>query len=561
MAVELTAPPFGDPQAAGTRRKVAWHPRLFPTRGLPRGVLLALLVFTLARGVLWDVTTPTLWGPDEDYHAMYADTISRDGRIIDPAIPLYSLEYSRTADRTSFNTYGAGPRTDFSGDPKASIKALQLLPEAAREGTAVGRGVGVVHPPLFHAVAAIPDRLAGDAAFPTRMFWMRFMSACWGILAVYGAWLLAAQVFTRQGPALLVGSLVATQPMLGYLSGLVNHDIALTALFALACAQMAFIMRIRAAWQQGLVLGVLIGLAMLVKASAAVLVVLGGLTFAFQGAAYRDWRAVARSVCACGGAVLLLAGWWYAHSRIAYGSFTGAIVADVTGPQTPAATPTRGYFDASAGEYARWTREWLSDWYKTTFFHFFNYEAPGGRWYYFAPGFALIVGLCATGGLLLTKRRQWRAQDPLTRQILVLLLALPLLLVPFLVTDFSRKLAGEGFFVNAGRYILPAYAPLITCVVAGLLWSVRRAVQPLLAWAIGICGGALCFYVWHTHYAYRYFGRSALDDIFARMAFDRPEFVTQASIWILVGVICASAVVLVVGGARISNRPLEADTD
>jgi hypothetical protein len=129
-------------------------PALLPIGRAARVVLLALVAFAFVKGAIWGTTTPSIWGPDEDYHFLYADGIADEARIIDPDRPLYSDEYAITAARTKFDEYGQGPRQSFFGHPKFVLRGLDALPPEARVQRTEGRGIGVVHPPLYHLVAA-----------------------------------------------------------------------------------------------------------------------------------------------------------------------------------------------------------------------------------------------------------------------------------------------------------------------------------------------------------------------------------------------------------------------
>ena len=48
------------------------RPALLPPNGWARLALVLLLCFTFFRGVLWADVMPLFYGPDEDYHFLYA---------------------------------------------------------------------------------------------------------------------------------------------------------------------------------------------------------------------------------------------------------------------------------------------------------------------------------------------------------------------------------------------------------------------------------------------------------------------------------------------------------
>lgn len=552
----------GADPAAG---KLAWRPALVPSGGWARWALVLLLVFTFARGALWATTTPSFWGPDEDYHAMYAESIAREGRIIAPGRPLYSNEYVATLDWTEFDVYGANRRRDFSGDPKATLKRLAGFPEAGRRASEVGRGVGVVHPPVYYGLAGAVDSLMLDRALPTRLFWMRMVSVLFGVLAVYGAWLLGSVVLRRSVVLpLAAGLIVALQPMIAFFSGLVSNDAPTIAMFTLALAMLAHLLARPPVPRQGLWLGLPVALALAMKSTSLALLPLAALAMVLQGASFGGWRRIARAAGVAAGVVVALIGWWYVYARIEYGTFTGEVAA-AHGPRAllasleplAAAVPLAA---ASLGDYATWTRGWVTDAYKTGWFHYLNHEAPRGRWFYFLP--LALIALCSLGlaGLLWSLRRRWRDPgSPLARQLVVLAIAPLTLILPFLLRDLSRKADGLEFLNAAGRFAFPAYPAAVVCALCALLWLFRREAQALVIGAVVALSAWFCAIVWNGEYFDRYFGHASFGEQLRRMSFDRPSFVTQTSLtlWIIatLATLAALGVLLIVHGRRERRGP------
>jgi hypothetical protein len=92
-------------------------------------------------------------------------------------------------------------------------------------------------------------------------------------------------------------------------------------------------------------------------------------------------------------------------------------------------------------------------------------------------------------------------------------------------------------------------------VVALLLIGVRELVpRRFLGWACGALGAlsaAFIWTVWWDNYVHRYYGDAGWGELFRRMSFDRPEFVTQTTLWIaLVGALAAFATFVAVLIAR-----------
>jgi hypothetical protein len=528
------------------------RPALLPV-GWVRVALLLLVAFGLFRGVLWADVLPAFWAPDEDYHFLYIDHIVTQGSLPDPDKPLYPVEYSRLADAIRYNDYGGGPRTVFEGDPKASLHVMSALPDSAREPTAIGRGVGVIHPPLYHLLGAAVDGLTGDAPMQTRLTWVRYLTALFGALGVYAAWLLAAQVIRDPRLQLFVPFLVAVQPMIGFLSGIANHDAALIAFFTLAVAMTMFVVRTPPRVAQGAWLGGTLVLALMVKASALALLPVAGLAFAAQAYTWRvQWRVALKAALLALGIVVVLAGWWYVRSRIVYGSSTGAVSHGGADPGG----------ETTFGQLVSWAKEWTGLTYKTYWWHFQFYEAPAHTLRYYVPAFVGSVGIFGFLAAAWSERRRlFDVANPRLRQMIILAAAPLSLFVPFLLLDLQRRTDGAGFYLNGGRYLLPAFAAAATLFVIGIQHLTRREVQPLVFVTIGAIPTYFGYQVFEDNYLHRYFGWGSLGDLLHRISFDRPEFVTSFTLGVLLVAIVLTFAGFVAVVARNARRPVPATAE
>jgi 4-amino-4-deoxy-L-arabinose transferase-like glycosyltransferase len=530
------------------------RPRLLPASTWARWALALLLAFTLVRGGMWAVTQPYFWAPDEDYHFLYVEHLTTQGELPSPDEPLYPREYRLVKQAMKYDQYSSGPRQDFSGDPKASVRRLEDLPDGDREPREVDRGVTVVHAPVYYASGAAVNAVLGDASPFTRIAAVRWISSLIGVLAVYLAWLLAAQVFRREWLTLTAAALVALQPMIGFLSGIVSNDIAVTAAYTAALALLLFILRTRPRMAQGAWVGGAIGLALLLKSTAVALVPLALLAYAGQALVWREERReVVRSAALALGVVAVVAGWWYVRSLIVYGSLLGS---------TTEVVPTGEGEPAGLGSVVNLTWEWTRLTYRTYWWHFYAREAPNGGVAFYAP-FAIVavsmLGLLwAFAGRLRRGALVARA-DPMVRQTVLMVAAIVILYLPPLATDILRRLNGEGFALVAGRFLLPAYPAVVALVLIGLRQLVPRR---FFAWACGALvaiAAAFCWTVYWDTYVHRYFGDAAWGELFRRMSFDRPGIVTETTIWIaLAAVVVTFAGFVAVVLSRFSReaRPL-----
>lgn len=518
-----------------------------------------LLAFTLLRGGTWAMTQPYFWAPDEDYHFLYAEYLTTQRALPSPDRPMYTREYTRVREATHHDSYAAGPRPDFSGDPKASADELARRSRAGpdREPVAVDRGVNVVHAPLYYVGAAAVNAALGDASPFLRIAAMRWLSSALGVLAVFCAWLLAAQVFRREWLQLTVAALVALQPMIAFLSGIVSNDIAVTAGFTAAVAMLLFIQRERPVAAQGLWVGGAVALALLVKSTALALLPLAAIAYAGQAVAWPQCRrVVARSGALALGVVAVGAGWWYVLSAVAQGSATGA---------TSDVIPLEAVSAASPGAVVDLVSEWVRLTYRTYWWHYLWPEAPRESLAFWLPSGLAVVTVVGVAVVLVRGRRALASPvRPLPRQVLIMVAAVLALWVPLLATDVLRALDGEGFLLVAGRLLLPAYA----CVAALAIVAARELSAPrLLPWVCGglVAGaGAFCWSVYWTTYVHRYFGDGPVQEVFRRISFDRPGIVTPTtySIVLVASLVCLGAAFAVaLTGARRTRWIVRPDYD
>ena len=490
------------------------------------------------------MTYPSFYGGDEDYHFLYIEYLTTQHKLPSRDKPLYPLEYPLGTNAMNYNGYGAGPRPDFYGDPHETTRELEVT-KFFREPREMGRGVGIVHPPLYHVAGWAVNASLGDASFFTRYDAIKWMSSVFGVLLVWAAWLLAAQVFRQEALRLLVALLVALQPVIALSSGIANHDILLMGTFTLACAFMCFMLRTPPRPRQGLWLGGAITLAMLTKGSALALLPLAAVVYVAQGLAYRDrWRQAARSAGLAFLVVFLLAGWWYVRSLIVYDSATGFTGIGTNGVHAP----------ATLHNLWTWAREWTGYTYRTYWFHHNWYEAPKGSIEYYVPLYVGFLGMLGAAVAAFRSRRALLSpENPLLRQIILLTGAALSLYLSVMAVDIKHKIDGIGFSMVGGRYLLPAYAAVATLLIVGLRELFQERVQPAVFTGVAVLAGWFCWSVYTRNYLHRYYGdkHTSWHGLFQHMSFDRPEFVTPTTLcaaMVLVFVTLAGAAIAVIGG-------------
>jgi hypothetical protein len=231
--------------------------------------------------------------------------------------------------------------------------------------------------------------------------------------------------------------------------------------------------------------------------------------------------------------VVVLTGWWYVRAHFVYGSSTGAVD---TGGASVGATA-----DVGISQLVNWIKEWTGLTYRTYWWHYVYWDAPAHSLRYYVPGFVGSVGMLGLVAVVWNQRKRLLDREhPLLRQIVVMVAAVLVVYLSFLLVDLQRRANGQGFYVNGGRYLLPAYAAAVCLFALGLRELVRRSMRPFVFGTVAAIAVWFAYRVFLDQYLYRYFGHEGLGELLRRISFDRPEFVTPFTLWVLLALIGAS---------------------
>ncbi|MDA0164750.1 hypothetical protein OM076_31065 [Solirubrobacter ginsenosidimutans] len=203
--------------------------------------LLVLLAVAALESLSWGVLVPALQGPDESSHLTVVSRIADHGRLLPgDADQGLSRELLVTASEAGFGplvgNLGARPywsRIDQArwrlAEQRLGGQATALVADP-QEGPPV-RGANR-NPPLYYALLAIPWKLS-SGSFIDRVHLIRLVNVPIFLLAVAATWSLARTLLpgTPWAPPLAAG-IVALWPQLAFLSGTVDPDILLVALFS-----------------------------------------------------------------------------------------------------------------------------------------------------------------------------------------------------------------------------------------------------------------------------------------------------------------------------------------
>lgn len=290
---------------AGSHRRIVW---------------LLLLVF-VALAVTYSVVTPILEASDELWHYPVVQYIASGHGLPVQTPPERAGLWKQQASQPPLY-YALAALVTFGVDTHDLPAVLRPNPHAA---------VGVVTPDgNINMVAHDPAR----EAWPWRgavlaVHLARLLSVLMGTATVYLTYRLGLKAFPgRADVAAGAAAINAFVPMFAFLTGSVNNDNLVIPLCSLALLMMVRQSRqapgnerrLTLGW---LVLGVVIGLAMLAKLSGMVLLLPAALTGGMVAWKHRSWRHLFAAGIAIGLPVLALTGWWFARNLRLYGDLTG----------------------------------------------------------------------------------------------------------------------------------------------------------------------------------------------------------------------------------------------
>lgn len=186
-----------------------------------------VIVFAVAKGVLWSVVISPMEGPDENSHFAYAQFMAEQHRIPRSNEAQFDIErpYSEQLElgyRESYHQWSQWPgnRPDFSeaGRRRAAELLEGTSPEAGGHGSAAG------YAPYYYAPAAALYWLAPDN-LDDQLAWMRLWNVALGAAGAWLSILIGRRLFPGSEPAALaLGVAVAAQPMYSQQMAVVNND-------------------------------------------------------------------------------------------------------------------------------------------------------------------------------------------------------------------------------------------------------------------------------------------------------------------------------------------------
>lgn len=202
-------------------------------RGAVRGVsvprpLAVLLVLAVVEVFAWITVIPPFQGPDEAAHFAYTQSLAETGHrpAFDRGSGTDSTEAGSALTYLDLRALAGSPNArppSSSADIKGWQAVERGLPPGSKKN-AGGPNAVAKNPPLYYAYEAIPYKIFDGSGLLTRIFVMRLANGFLFVLTVLFAWLFAAEIFQRVWPRVLLAALVLLQPMLAFMSSVINPD-------------------------------------------------------------------------------------------------------------------------------------------------------------------------------------------------------------------------------------------------------------------------------------------------------------------------------------------------
>jgi hypothetical protein len=523
------------------------RPRLLPSTRWACAALLLLILFAFLRSVVWASVQPAFFAPDEDYHWSYVNYVVWEGTVPDLSKPFTPLELYRTQVLTGEGQYFAGARTNYKGAPHAVL--AQLGPQIAYRKPSPPKPRPVLHPPGYYMPDVLIDNILWHKVSVTRLTAMRWYSAVLGALTIYFTWLLASAILAREWQRLAAAALVALQTILAFSASTLTNDVGVAVSLTAAVAWCVWMLRGPPRSRQGIGLGILFSIAVLMKATMLSLALVIAATLLLQWCAYpRGRRQLWGIVAWTAGIAAVLAGWWYVYLVIKTHSILGArpnlIASHVHGPGL-----------SHAPEIA-W--DWISKVYKSYWFDYNDYEVRTHDVWFYLPVVGIVIVAAGFVKLLWRRARTLlRPEGFEMRAVAIIVFTAFLLVIPPLALDTLRGTRGLPYVTEQARFLAPAYPGLAVIAILALreLVGFARRAFPVAVGVLVAASFVLFCHTWVVWTLERFYGPIQGHWLRAlrHASYDKPNFVTQGTL--AVGIVVAllafvAAFIVTVLGSR-----------
>lgn len=255
--------------------------RLLATRaaglGTARGALIAIAAVAFLNAAAWAVITPAWHGPDEPDHFAYAESVAERGRTPDKEqsdTPAFSSRSVVALDATRiYSVVGLGDTRPpwLSADEKHFRSRLASNPGREDDGGGYLFAASS-HLPGYYLLTVPAYAVSDSQSTFSELTAMRLVSALLAVVAAICAFLTVRELAPgRDWLAAAAGLIVAFQPMVSFMFGVVNNDAGVNAAAALLVFLLIRGLRRGLTLPLGLALGATLALLPALKATGAAL--------------------------------------------------------------------------------------------------------------------------------------------------------------------------------------------------------------------------------------------------------------------------------------------------
>ena len=457
-----------------------------------RHILWLLLVLALVKGLIWSISLPPWYGPDEPAHFEYVQYLATNHQV--PAtgdLPDWSKSFPYEIQCSTKNL-GFRSNAEFYTEPPwgPDPGACRQRHDAAARVPQSSVSQAGDYSPFYYALALPLWEAAGSAPVETRLHAVRLLSVLLGVVATAFAYLAAVEIFGRRlWLAEAATALFALNPIESQQTAIVSNDALLLALAAATAWRLLAALKGPLRAGDAIWLGALIGAAFWAKPQGAFLV--AGLPPVLLAARLRgeSWGAIIRWTSL----VALLAG------ALAAAEVGGGIL--WRGRVAP-----HGLLHSPPGLHG--VPQWLQIYTDRSFNHLyflFVVSAWGDLSWFSATlpapllGAVLVAYGLAVAGLILVGIRSRREAGALAAALFTAIAVAGLILLLELLYFRST-----GVQILQGRSFLEVWPLVAPGLVAGLVALVPRRCQPPAA-AVVILGAvalnaASVMVLWDTLY-------------------------------------------------------------
>jgi len=281
-------------------------------RGVPAPLALLLGVAAVL-SLSWSLATAPLQAPDETDHVGYVEHLAETGKIPSATAGpggAYAGDEDLALQQTGLLKLlqNRQVRPQWTSQAERQFRAAEdRLPAGAGKTGGGPNSVGK-NPPLYYAYEAVGWKLTPGGHFFGRLFVLRALSGLCLLALVLFTWLTAGEAFARRRlPQTVATGCVALLPMAGFMSGIVNTDIMLAAVWTAFLWIALRTVRLGLTWQRAALLSLIVVLSVLTHGRGLALV---PPLFVALGVAWLRHRRSLRATltAAAGSAGVLIAG-------------------------------------------------------------------------------------------------------------------------------------------------------------------------------------------------------------------------------------------------------------